>query len=82
MEAKKLSPSQWATERIASINYYTYRPKKKAQLYFWDSLIVAAAERAGCARLLSEDFEDGRSFEAVTVVNPFVHTPDEFGLRI
>jgi len=54
----------------------------KAQLSFWDSLIVAAAERAGCARLLSEDFEDGRSFEAVTVVNPFVHTPGEFGLRI
>ncbi len=52
----------------------------QAQLPFWDSLIVAAAERAGCGWLLSEDFQDGRKFEAVTVVNPFTHRPEEFGL--
>jgi len=53
----------------------------RAQLSFWDSLIVAAAERAGCVWLLSEDFQDGREFEAVTVVNPFAHQPAEFGLE-
>ena len=35
----------------------------QAQLSYWDSLIVAAAERAGCSRLLSEDFQPGRRFE-------------------
>ena len=52
----------------------------QAQLPFWDSLIVAAAERAGCAWLLSEDFQDGQKFESVTVVNPFLHRPEKFGL--
>ena len=52
----------------------------EAQLSLWDSLIVAAAERAGCSWLLSEDFQDGREFGALTVVNPFTHPPEEFGL--
>ena len=51
-----------------------------AQLSYWDSLIVAAAERAGCGWLLSEDFQSGRSFGPVTVVNPFLQTPEDFGL--
>lgn len=42
-----------------------------AGLTYWDSLIVAAAEAAGCARLLSEDFQEGREFDSVTVFNPF-----------
>ncbi len=42
-----------------------------AQLSYWDALIVAAAERAGCGTLLSEDFQAGRKFGTVTVVNPF-----------
>lgn len=50
-----------------------------AQLNFWDALIVAAAEQAGCRWLLSEDFHDGRRFGAVNVVNPFGRAPAEFG---
>lgn len=42
-------------------------------LSFWDALIVAAAARLGCGHLLSEDLQDGQSFDGVTVVNPFVH---------
>lgn len=53
----------------------------RAQLSYWDSLIVAAAERAGCAWLLSEDFQAGRRFASVTIVNPFLQTPEEFGLE-
>ena len=52
----------------------------RAQLSYWDSLIVAAAERAGCRWLLSEDFQSGRSLASVTVVNPFLRAPEEFGL--
>ena len=41
------------------------------QLHFYDCLIVAAAERAGCARILSEDFNSGQEYFGVTAVNPF-----------
>lgn len=51
-----------------------------AHINFWDALIVAAAEQAGCRWLLSEDFQAGRRFGGVTVVNPFARQPTEFGL--
>lgn len=38
---------------------------------FYDSLIVASALDAGCARLLSEDFQDGQRIESLTIENPF-----------
>jgi len=53
----------------------------QAQLPYWDGLIVAAAERAGCGWLLSEDFQAGRRFGDVTVVNPFERTPEQVGVR-
>jgi predicted nucleic acid-binding protein len=53
----------------------------KAGIPYWDSLIVAAAETKNCAYLLSEDFQEGREFGVITVVNPFRSAPEEFGLR-
>lgn len=38
---------------------------------YWDSLIVAAAERAGCSRILSEDLNAGQAYHGIVVVNPF-----------
>jgi predicted nucleic acid-binding protein len=38
---------------------------------FWDSLIVTAAGKAGCAVLLSEDLASGHSIGEVTIRNPF-----------
>lgn len=38
---------------------------------WWDSLIVAAAERQDCSLLLTEDLQDGMVFGGVTVRNPF-----------
>ena len=55
-----------------------WRWTDQAQVSYWDGLIVAAAERAGCAWLLSEDFQSGRTFGDVTVVNPFLHEPKDF----
>jgi predicted nucleic acid-binding protein len=52
----------------------------EARISYWDALIVAAAERAGCAWLLSEDFQTGRKMGAITVLNPFRSRPEEFGL--
>jgi predicted nucleic acid-binding protein len=41
------------------------------QISFWDALVVQSARQAGCATLLTEDLQDGRRFDGVTVRNPF-----------
>lgn len=43
----------------------------ETQYRFYDSLIVAAAEHAGCSMLYSEDLQADRSIGKVTIVNPF-----------
>ncbi len=40
-------------------------------IHFYDGMIVAAAERAGCKRILSEDFSAGQEYFGVMVSNPF-----------
>lgn len=44
------------------------------QLSFWDALIVQAALLSGAKKLLSEDFQHGRSIGGIAVENPFVIT--------
>ena len=38
---------------------------------YWDSLIIAAAERAVCSTILSEDMNPGQSYHGILAVNPF-----------
>lgn len=38
---------------------------------FWDALIVHAARRAGCDRLITEDLQAGQRIEGVEIVDPF-----------
>ena len=40
-------------------------------LHFWDCMIVATAERAGCKQLWSEDLNAGQEYFGVRVANPF-----------
>jgi predicted nucleic acid-binding protein len=40
-------------------------------IHFYDGMIVAAAERGGCARILSEDLNPGQRYFGVLVANPF-----------
>ncbi|CAA6690295.1 MULTISPECIES: PIN domain-containing protein [unclassified Lentimonas] len=40
-------------------------------LSHWDSMILAAAEIAGCQTLYSEDLNTGQQYGGVKVVNPF-----------
>jgi predicted nucleic acid-binding protein len=47
----------------------------QAQIAWWDAMIVASAERQGCAVLLSEDFQAGRKYGSVEVINPFQTEP-------
>ena len=44
---------------------------QRYQISHWDSLIIAAAERAGCGRILSEDLNAGQEYNGVVAVNPF-----------
>jgi predicted nucleic acid-binding protein len=41
----------------------------------WDAIVVAAAARAECRLLLSEDMQDGFTWNGVTIANPFSETP-------
>lgn len=47
----------------------------QAQLTYWDALIIASAERQGCAVVLSEDFQAGRRYGGVEVISPFKEPP-------
>jgi predicted nucleic acid-binding protein len=38
---------------------------------YWDSLIIAAAERTGCHKIVSEDLNDGQEYNGIVVENPF-----------
>ena len=45
--------------------------QKDTGLGFYDSLIIAAADDAGCKILYSEDFQSGQKIRGLTIQNPF-----------
>ncbi len=45
--------------------------EERAQVSFWDALIVEAARRAGATRLVSEDLQDGRRIAGLVIEKPF-----------
>lgn len=45
--------------------------KDRWQLSYWDAAIIEAARFAGCDTILSEDLNDGQSYDGVRVLNPF-----------
>lgn len=45
------------------------------RLSYWDSLILAAAESAGCKQLLTEDLNPGQSYCGMDCINPFAPQP-------
>lgn len=55
----------------ATVMEGAWRAQGRFRLSWWDALILAAAQQSGCHALLSEDFQDGRSYDDVTVLNPF-----------
>ena len=48
-----------------------WRIEDRFGLSWWDSLIVAAAQKMECRYLLSEDLQHGQQIDALTVANPF-----------
>jgi len=45
--------------------------QQQYSLSWWDSLILAAADKTSCSMVYSEDLSDGQSYLGITVVNPF-----------
>ena len=43
-----------------------------SRLSFCDSMIIAAAEKANCEFVFSEDMNPGQTYRGVSLVNPFV----------
>lgn len=58
-------PSDWKLLESARVLHRLFA------LSWWDALVVAAAQRAGCTALYSEDLADGADFGGVVVKNPF-----------
>jgi len=67
--------SQVAILPVVELDYVLVRraigTSRRYQISYWDALIVAAAERAGCTRILSEDLNPGQTYNGIPVVNPF-----------
>lgn len=45
--------------------------QERWQISYWDSLILASAERAKCKTLYSEDLSDNQIYDSVQVCNPY-----------
>ncbi|MFN6017450.1 MAG: PIN domain-containing protein [Verrucomicrobiota bacterium] len=45
--------------------------KKRYQMSYWDSAIIAAAIELGCKTVYSEDLNNGQVYAGVRVINPF-----------
>ncbi len=43
-----------------------------SRISFWDGLILAAAEQASCAIVLTEDLNAGQSVRGIRIENPFL----------
>lgn len=68
----------WEPEEITpSILERAWYVESRYQLSWWDALIVASAQQAGCRTLLTEDLQPGQNFDGVVVCSPFLKDPDE-----
>jgi len=43
---------------------------------WWDALIVATAQNAGCDYLLTEDLQHDQKLDGILIINPFIASPD------
>lgn len=61
--------------KLATIDSHTVRRAVEARatyaIHFYDGMIIASAERAGCDRIWSEDLNPGQEYFGVRVENPF-----------
>ena len=60
-------------QHYPSVTFYERALLIKAETgySFYDTLVVTAALELGCTTLFSEDMQDGRIIQKLTIVNPF-----------
>ena len=60
---------------LVAVDYAAIRAaaglSEKAQISFWDALVIVAAARAGATVLYTEDMNDGQEILGVRISNPF-----------
>lgn len=61
----------WRVQPSAELFRAGLALQARYQFGFYDSLIVAAALSAGCARLYSEDLQHGQRIDGLTIEDPF-----------
>lgn len=61
----------WCVDATPAEISAAFRIEDEAGIGFWDALIVAAARKAGAARILSEDLNPGQIIAGVRIENPF-----------
>ncbi len=62
----------WCIETTPAEISAAFRIEDESRLGFWDSLIMAAAAKAGAVRILSEDLNPQQMIAGVRVENPFI----------
>jgi len=62
---------------VADTSLAAFAIEDSYRLQFWDALLVASANASGCGFFLSEDMNDGQTYGAVTMVDPFRHQPED-----
>ncbi len=45
---------------------------ERYQVSYWDALMIASAEKAGCRTFLTEDLNPGQKIGSIQIVNPFL----------
>jgi predicted nucleic acid-binding protein len=63
---------EWPTVQVdVALALAASKLEERHGFSFWDALVVEAARRAGAARLVTEDLQDGRRIAGVRIENPF-----------
>jgi predicted nucleic acid-binding protein len=61
----------WCVDTTPAEISAAFRIEDEARIGFWDALILAAARKAGAARLLTEGLTSGQIVAGVRIENPF-----------
>ncbi len=64
--------SVWCIDFTQAELFSAFQVEDLAKISFWDSLIVAAALKAGASTILSEDINSSQMIAGIRIVNPLV----------
>ncbi|MFN3816160.1 PIN domain-containing protein [Brevundimonas sp.] len=70
--------SLWCTSPLdPDVTLAAWTLQDRYGVQFWDALLLASANKAGCRWFLSEDLNDGQLYGDVRALNPFRHAPQD-----